>query len=173
MNLTRAFLVTLGIVGVVLLRMLPHPPNMEPIMGSMMPFAKKYGWLTGTLFSFAAIFCYDILTGTAGTWTYATALSYAAIGLAAGFYFRTHKTITDYARFAFLGTIAYDLVTGVILGPVLFGGMTYTEALIGQIPFTAWHVLGNVLLAVTLSPAVEFVLEKIAHTQTVSEKKTV
>lgn len=56
--------------------------------------------------------------------------------------------------FALVATIIYDVVTGVVLGPVLFGG-SMREAFIGQIPFTLKHLLGNVILGAVLSPALE------------------
>ncbi len=161
MKLTHIIATIIGIVGIIGLRFLPHPPNMEPIMGSMMPFAKRCGWLFGALMSFASIFLYDVISGTLGIWSYATAITYALLGVAAGVYFKNIESgVLQYVGFAIVGTLFYDIITGVFLGPVLFGGMTYTEAFMGQIPFTLWHVLGNILLAATLSPAIEFALSR-------------
>lgn len=56
--------------------------------------------------------------------------------------------------FAIAATIFFDLLTGVLLGPVLFGG-SMREAFIGQIPFTVKHLLGNIFLAATVSPAID------------------
>jgi hypothetical protein len=161
MKLTHVIATVIGVIGIIGLRLLPHPPNMEPIMGSMMPFAKRCGWLFSAIISFVSIFLYDVISGTLGLWSYATAITYALLGVAAGVYFKSIEGgVLHYVGFAIVGTLLYDIVTGVFLGPVLFGGMTYAEAFMGQIPFTLWHVLGNILLAATLSPAIEFVLSR-------------
>ena len=40
------------------------------------------------------------------------------------------------------------------MGPLFFG-MPFIVALVGQIPFTALHLLGNVSFAIVLSPVIE------------------
>ena len=32
----------IGLLTVISLRLVPHPPNVEPIMATMMPFAKRW-----------------------------------------------------------------------------------------------------------------------------------
>ena len=34
----------IGLFTVIALRLIPHPPNVEPIMSTMMPFSKRWGW---------------------------------------------------------------------------------------------------------------------------------
>jgi len=59
----------------------------------------------------------------------------------------------DYVRFAIYGTLFFDAVTGLTVGPIFFHQFIY-RILVGQIPFTALHLLGNVTLAALLSPGI-------------------
>ena len=58
-----------------------------------------------------------------------------------------------------IGIIFFDVVTGVILGP-LIGGSSFYIALMGQIPFTVLHLMGGTLFAITVSPFVSKLLAK-------------
>ena len=130
------------------------PPNVEPVMATTMPFGRYYGALGGFLFAALTIVLFDASQNLLGTWTLVTALTYGAIGAASSLIlgrFREH--VFAYVAFAFVATIAYDLITGVFFGPVLFGGSFY-DAFIGQIPFTINHLLGNLALAAVVSPLV-------------------
>ncbi|MBP6883680.1 MAG: hypothetical protein KBC06_00380 [Candidatus Pacebacteria bacterium] len=137
------------------IRLIPiRPPNIEPIMATQMPMSKVYGPYFGFIFSFLSIVAYDLLTGTLGMWSLFTATTYGVLGLAATFYFRNKKgTGLDYVRFAIFGTLFFDAVTGLSVGPLFFHQSFY-NALIGQIPFTMLHLVGNVLFAYMLSPAI-------------------
>jgi hypothetical protein len=143
----------IGLVTVILLRLVPHPPNMEPVMATAMPFGKKWGWLGGLLFGLAAILAFDIITGTLGVWSIMTAGTYALIGAAAGLFFRKRESkISHYLAFSVIGTLVYDAITGIGTG-MLFFHQTFLFTLIGQIPFTMYHLGGNVILAIVISPA--------------------
>jgi len=137
------------------IRLLPfRPPNVEPILGTQMPFSKQYGALAGFVFAFVNIALFDIVTAKIGMWTWITALTYGVLGIASAFYFKKFKAnALNYGIFAVIGTIFYDAITGLGIGPLLYG-QPFMEALIGQIPFTAWHLAGNVTLAVFLSPTI-------------------
>ena len=144
----------IGLVACLLIRLIPfRPPNIEPILATQMPFSKAYGALAGFSFAFLSIIVYDLLTNTLGIWTLITASAYGALGLWAAFYFKNKKgNAWDYARFAVVGTLFFDAVTGLSVGPLFFG-QSFSEAFLGQIPFTAMHLLGNVAFALILSPA--------------------
>ena len=142
----------IGLLVVVALRLVPHPPNVEPIMASMMPFTKKWGWLSGLVFCLLAIFAYDVLTGTLGIWSLVTAGTYALLGAAAGLYFKNKKNqIRHYVGFAIAATLIYDAITGIGMGTLIFH-QPLMGTLVGQIPFTLYHLLGNIVLASVLSP---------------------
>lgn len=144
-----------------LLRLIPfRPPNIEPILATQMPFSKAYGRIAGFSFAFLSIFLYDVITGKVGQWTFVTAFAYGLLAFWASVYFKNkdNKPIT-YAKFAIMGTLVYDAVTGLSIGPIFFG-QPFMEALVGQIPFTAMHLFGNTALAVFISPAIyKFVIQ--------------
>lgn len=142
----------IGLGTVIGLRLIPHPPNVEPIMSTMMPFAKKWGWFAGFLFSLVAILSFDLITGTLGVWSLMTAGTYAVLGIAAGFYFKKRKNkIKYYVGFSVVGTLIYDAITGIGTG-MLFFHQTFMVTFLGQIPFTLYHLAGNIALAAIVSP---------------------
>ena len=143
----------IGLAVVIVLRLVPHPPNVEPIMASIMPFAKQWGRWSGLLFALLAIVTYDLLTNTLGTWSYVTAGTYGAIGMAAGAYFKNRpSSIKNYVGFSLVATLVYDAITGPGMSTFIFS-MPFMDALVGQIPFTINHLLGNVVLSAVVSPA--------------------
>ena len=59
-----------------------------------------------------------------------------------------------------MGTLFFDAATGLTVGPLFFN-QTFISALMGQIPFTAFHLLGNIAFAMILSPAIyKFLIKK-------------
>nr|MBP9749784.1 hypothetical protein [Candidatus Paceibacterota bacterium] len=81
------------------------------------------------------------------------ALAYGALGAGAHYFFKHREsTARNYVVFAIFGTLFYDAVTGLTIGP-LFWGQPFMVALVGQIPFTLMHLAGNVTFATVLSPA--------------------
>lgn len=150
-----------GFIVCLLIRLIPfRPPNIEPILATQMPFSKAYGKIAGFLFAFLSMVLYDILTGKVGMWTFITASVYGLLGLWASLYFKNkNNSPWNYAKFAVMGTLAFDIVTGLSVGPIFFH-QPFMEALVGQIPFTALHLAGNVGFAVVLSPLIyRFVIE--------------
>lgn len=137
-------------------RLIPfRPPNIEPILATQMPFAKHYGPYVGFSFAFFSIIFFDLITGHVGIWSLITALAYGALGFMAYTFFKQKKEPTrmDYVRFAIFGTLFFDIMTGLTVGPIFFN-QNFTSALSGQIPFTLWHLLGNISFAYLLSPAI-------------------
>ena len=145
------FKIFLIFTGCFLFRLLPfRAPNIEPIMASLMPTARKYGVMVGFLFGFLSIFLYDCLTHF-GSWTWIASISYGIIGVVSALYFSKFKSsVFNFAVFAFFATIFYDLITGVLFAPIF--GVTMWTAFAQQIPFTALHLAGNIGFALTLSP---------------------
>ena len=56
-----------------------------------------------------------------------------------------------YVGFSIVGTIIYDLITGIGIGTVFFH-QSFITTLIGQIPFTLYHLGGNIVLSCVVSP---------------------
>lgn len=139
-----------------------RPANLEPILGSQMPMAKHFGRVAGFLFAFINIVIFDALTSGIGVWTWVTAAAYGLLGIAAASFFSSRGgsasggriRTSDYVKFSIFATLAYDAVTGLTLGPLFFG-QTFIAALVGQIPFTFSHLVGNTFFAVALSPVLD------------------
>lgn len=87
-----------------------------------------------------------------GMWTWVTASAYGFLGVGAAAFFKNREsTPMNYLKFGVLATILYDAVTGLSIGS-LFWGQSFIEALIGQIPFTAYHLAGNIVFSLLVSP---------------------
>ncbi len=146
---------TFAFIAVLAVRLLPmRAPNLEPIMATQMPFGRVYGKLAAFLFGAMSIAIYDLVTSGLGIWTLVTGVAYGLVGLGAVWFFKNRTGRANYAIYAVIATIAYDAVTGLTVGPLFFG-QTFMGALVGQIPFTALHLLGNVAFAIVLSPVIE------------------
>ena len=155
------FKFTLALVLCLLARLFPfRAPNVEPIMAVMMPFSKAYGALISFSFAVLSILFYDMLTQTLGVQTFFTAGAYGIVGFWAAYYFKKHHANKwNYARFAVMGTLFFDALTGLTVGPLFFH-QSFLGTLVGQIPFTILHLFGNVTLALILSPAIYSLLVK-------------
>jgi len=151
----------IGFVIVFVLRLLPfRPPNIEPVMAIMMPFAKRFGAFGAFLFASLSIVLFDGVTSGWGVWTLVTAFAYGALGVGAHYFFcNRESTVRNYVIFAIFGTVFYDALTGLTIGP-LFWDQPFMVAFVGQIPFTLMHLAGNITFAALLSPVLyRFVVE--------------
>ena len=146
-KLITTWIVCLGI------RLIPfRPANVEPILASAMPVSKRYGSIVSVLFAVSGMALYDLLTGTVGVWSLVTIATYGLLTLAASLYFKNREASrTRFVAFSIVSTLMYDGITGLAMGPILFH-QTFLQALIGQVPFTVSHLIGNALLAALVSP---------------------
>lgn len=144
----------IGWLVVFMVRLLPlRPPNVEPIMSTLMPFSKKYGISGGFFFAFLSIILFDVAVAKFGIWTFATAIIYGFIGLASGIYFKNRENrAVEYLKFSLVSTIIYDAITGPGMTYLFGHSLSFRLALMGQIPFTLLHLLSNGVLALILSP---------------------
>ena len=146
----------IGIGFCTLWRLAPfRPPNVEPVMATTMPFARRFGMLGNALFAALNMVIFDLLTSGFTQWTIVTAVTYAVVGMGASLFLGKSRGVLPYLLYAIVATIFYDAITGVVAGSLLFG-MSWKEGFIGQIPFTINHLIGNSILAVALSPLVEW-----------------
>lgn len=146
-----AFIVCIAI------RLVPPPfraPNVEPVLATMMPFAKNGGALIGFLFAALSMVAFDVISGHLGQWTLVTAVTYGFVGALAPLVLRRLSGPRGYVTYAVVGTLVFDGITGVLMGPLLFS-QPLAEAFFGQIPFTMMHLVGNMAFALTLSPLIE------------------
>lgn len=146
----------LGFALVFAIRLLPfRPPNIEPVMATLMPFSKRYGAIGAFLFGSMAIILFDAVTSGLGMWTWITAAAYGLVGVGGALFFKNRaSSANNFVMYAVIATIVYDAVTGLSVGPLFFG-QPFMAAVIGQIPFTAMHLFGNVVLALVVSPLVD------------------
>jgi hypothetical protein len=151
----------IALVICTLVRLIPfRAPNVEPVFATTMPFARRYGVFLGFAFGALNIIVYDLVTAGIGSWTFISALAFGLVGAGASYALpKFKKRLVGYVSYAIVGTIAYDLFTGLTVGPIQFH-QPFMSALIGQIPFTALHLLGNVAFALTISPAVDYLLDR-------------
>ena len=143
----------IGWGAVFLVRLIPfRPPNFEPMLATIMPFSKRFGMVGSFVFGFLGIVLFDAVTSGIGIWTVITAAAYGALGVGSYVYFKNRAaTRKNFLIFGVVGTILYDAVTGFTIGPFFFH-QTFMNAVIGQIPFTAMHLLGTVFFSLVLSP---------------------
>lgn len=128
-----------------------HLPNIEPVSSLLVCLGKRFNFIELFLFGFFNILFFDVITFKFGIWTIFTALAYALIGV--GTYLIKKRKI-HYITYSILSTLVYDIITGLIMGPILFN-QEFKQALIGQVPYTIYHLIGNVVLAVTLTYVLE------------------
>lgn len=140
--------------AVMAFRLLPfRAPNVEPVLAAVMPFSKRLGALSAIVFGAGSIILYDALTSGLGGWTWSAALAYGVLAGASYVYFQNREATADnFVRFTIPAILAYDIFTGLIAGP-LFSSQSFGVALAGQIPFTILHLLGAVVFAALVSPA--------------------
>ena len=137
------------------IRLIPFKaPNVEPIMASIMPLSKSYSKLMIFVFGFLSIALFDSITSGLGIWTLITAVAYGLLGLGAVSFFKNRSGWKNYVSFAVVSTILYDAFTGLTIGPLFFH-QSFMVSLVGQVPFTVIHLLGNVSFAIVVSPILE------------------
>ena len=161
---------TIAFITVLAVRLIPfRTPNVEPLMAVLMPFGKVYGAIYAFIFAVLSMFVYDSITSGIGVWTIITALIYGFVGFTSYFYFKNKKSNwKNYALYAVIMTIVYDALTGLTIGPLFFH-QSFMVSLVGQIPFTLLHLLGNVSFAIVLSPVIERWAVQVSQKQIVSK----
>ncbi len=146
---------TIAFLSVFIIRLLPfRAPNVEPMMAVIMPLGKKFNGLFLFIFGVFSIILFDLVTSGLGIWTFITAIVYGLIGYGASVYFKNRSGWRNYAIYAIFATIVYDVLTGLTIGPLFFH-QSFMVSLVGQIPFTVLHLLGNVSFAIVISPVIE------------------
>lgn len=126
--------------------------NVSPLMATELTGSKAYGPIVGGLYGALSMFLLDLFMGKVGTWTILTSLTYGFVGFAGAYFLKNRLANSrNFILASIVGTLFFDLVTGVIAGPLMFGG-SFAVAAIGQIPFTLRHLTGNIIFAGLLAP---------------------
>jgi uncharacterized membrane protein len=138
------------------IRLLRIIPNNDPIMSMVLPFSRRSSALTSFAFPFLTMASFDFVTNLLGPWTLLTSITYGLVGLMAHYFLKDQKKVGmhDYISLGILGVLIFDFITGVLATPLLFGG-TFTESLIGQIPFTAMHLLTTTFFILVVTPLLD------------------
>jgi len=144
-----------GFVGTLLFRLLtPFMGlwNISPLMSTELAGTKAYGPWLGGLYGALSIILLDVIMGKTGLWIVITSLTYGAVGVWGAFFFKKRQaTAWNFVLASIIGTLFFDLITGVLMGPLLYQ-QPWAEAILGQIPFTLRHLAGNIFFAVVLAP---------------------
>jgi len=145
----------IGFAGTLLFRLLsPFLGlwNISPLMATELTGAKVYGPWIGGLYGTVSMALIDLIMGKVGMWTIVTSLTYGAVGIFGAYYLKNRDaSAKNFVIASIVGTLFFDLITGVLMGPILFGG-SFMIAALGQIPFTVRHLAGNVFFATVLAP---------------------
>lgn len=151
-NLFKLVLSLILANGIRLVRIIP---NNDPIMSMALPYARRSSALTSFLFPFVTMVSFDLITSF-GAWTIVDALTYGLIGLAFHYFLKDRKKagIKTYLGCGVIGVLVFDFITGVVATPLLFGG-TFYESFVGQIPFTALHLLTTSMFILVITPLLD------------------
>lgn len=151
-------------ISVIAFRLIPfRAPNLEPVMATIMPIGKIYGGTMAFIFGASSIILFDSVTSGLGIWTLVTALCYGFLGVGSVYFFRKYTGRKSYVMYAIVSTIVYDAITGLTIGPLFFH-QSFISSVVGQIPFTLIHLLGNVSFAIVLSPVIEsWMMKEVAR----------
>ncbi|MFA5652122.1 MAG: DUF6580 family putative transport protein [Candidatus Paceibacterota bacterium] len=145
----------IGFVGTLIFRLLSPLFglwNISPLMATELTGSKAYGPVVGGLYGALSMLFVDLIMNKVGVWTIVTSLTYGAVGVLGAIYLKNRKAdAKNFVIISIIGTLFFDLITGVLMGPLMFGG-SFLAAAIGQIPFTLRHLAGNVFFAAVLAP---------------------
>ena len=126
--------------------------NVSPLMATELAGSKAYGPVVGGLYGAFSIVLVDLLMGKIGSWTIVTSLTYGAVGVFGAYFFKNKQaTASNFVTASIIGTLFFDLITGVLMGPIFYG-QPWMQAILGQIPFTLRHLVGNIFFASVLAP---------------------
>ncbi len=157
------------------LRALRLFPNNDPIMAVMFPCAKR-GRLPAVAFPVMAMVLFDVLSRRLGVWTAVTATTYGLLGLGFSLAYSALSArgrrvgAATYLASGVVGVLVFDFITGPVMSSLLFR-MSFADALVGQIPFTAKHLLSVSGYALVVSPALEATLRQIERGEKAIEQK--
>ena len=128
------------------------PPNIESLMPFILATSMVLGPAYGLVNAVLVRSLYDAYMSWAGWWTVMTAGSYGVVGLCGGLAARYKRSWSriELALFAAVLTIVYDILTMLVFGFVL--GIPFPALVVGQVPFTINHLLGNVVLCFIFAP---------------------
>lgn len=137
-------------------RLLRIFPNSDPIMGFMLPFAKKEKLWVSALFAFLAMALFDLITFRIGIWTIVTASVYAGLAVFFHYFLKKWKkmSLKKYIGSGIFGILVFDAITGPLMTSLIFQ-MPFELALFGQIPFTIMHLISGIAFIALIVPVLD------------------
>lgn len=133
-------------------RVLPIDPLPALIMH------KRPSFLMMNIFVFTQFLAVSFVTQSYGWVVLYSACMYGVVGYGASYLLQKYnRTFCNDFLWTGLFIIAFDCSTGLVLGPLLYN-QPFMHALIGQIPFTFWHILTSyaILCALKLYTSTHF-----------------
>ena len=85
-----------------------------------------------------------------GMWTLAGAITWGIVGALFAMQ-KPDGSPLNFAKLGVAGTLIFDAVTGPIASTLIWG-MPFSDALVGQVPFTLKHLLGIAAVSIVLAP---------------------
>jgi len=124
-------------------------------MACILPASRK-SVFKAALFAFAAMVFFDIITMKLGPWTLVTSVTYAALALFFAFCFKRLKKVhfRHFIGLSAVGVILFDIITGPIMSTLMFNQPLWFS-IIGQIPFTLFHLVSAVSYTFFLVPVLD------------------
>lgn len=129
-------------------------------MGFILPQTRSSA-IKPAIFAFSAMFIFDFLTSGIGLWTWVTAITYASIAVLFSFFFKRIKKakISQYVSASIIGVLIFDIITGPIMSSFLFNQPLWF-VILGQIPFTIYHLISATTYVVILAPVFDLDIRK-------------
>ena len=150
----------IGFILTMVFRLFRVFPNADPIMGFVVPAAKREPIWKSALFAFSAILLFDVITNAVGIWTVVTSLTYGAVAVMISIIIRNRKaTLPKYIGVGALGVIVFDVITGPLMSTFIFD-MPLWASTLGQIPFTVMHLISVVFMVTIIAPFVDLDIRK-------------
>jgi hypothetical protein len=142
----KQFLVSifLLVICVVCKLCLPHP-GIDPIAGILLFVPRTFSRVLWYAIIVASVILYDVITVGFGIWTLSVVAVYMLIAIAYNKFRLPSQSWSTMMIRGIAMTVVFDVLTGLTVGPLLFG-QPFAVALMGQIPFTLIHLVGNCLL---------------------------
>lgn len=130
-------------------------PGIEPIAGMLLFLPRTFSRMLCYAFIVASVVLYDGMTAGFGMWTVSVIAAYCLIAVGYRVLQSSSKSISTMMLHGIVMTIAFDIATGLTVGPLFFG-QPFVDALVGQIPFTIAHLIGNSLLIFVYNMIVQY-----------------
>ena len=126
-------------------------PSVEPIIPIALLVAVSYGIDSGILVGVLGYLLSNAFTGYFGEWSIFQMIAGGVAVCAIYFRPKGFKTNIDLVWLALIGTVLYEMVINIFGGGLAGSGLLDLEGWMTAIPFSATHIIANVVFATLLS----------------------